>query len=151
MGAIGPRIEEALSTRWEDVNFTRGQVRVPGTKTETSDRTLTVAPWLLERLRIRHELEGNPAAGFVFHSPLGGLEDRRDRRNASRALRRVFDTYGVPWAVPHTFRRTVATLLDEAGVPLAQIADYLGHADPAMTARVYLGRRADTSRAASVL
>jgi integrase len=36
-------------------------------------------------------------------------------------------------------------------VPLAQIADFLGHADPAMTARVYLGRRMETSLAASKL
>jgi integrase len=46
----------------------------------------------------------------------------------------------MPWATPHTFRRTVATLASEGGVPIAQIADQLGHADPAMTASVYLGR-----------
>jgi hypothetical protein len=34
----------------------------------------------------------------------------------------------------------VATLANEAGAPLVDIADQLGHADPAMTARVYLGR-----------
>jgi integrase len=44
------------------------------------------------------------------------------------------------WATPGTFRRAVATLLDTAGVPLARIADQLGHADPAMTAATYLGR-----------
>lgn len=42
--------------------------------------------------------------------------------------------------MPHTFRRTVASLLHEAGVPIVRIADQLGHADPAMTSRVYLGR-----------
>jgi integrase len=30
--------------------------------------------------------------------------------------------------------------MDEAGVRIARIADQLGHADPAMTASVYLGR-----------
>jgi integrase len=44
------------------------------------------------------------------------------------------------WATPHTFRRTVATLLHEAGVPISRIADQLGHADSAMTASVSLGR-----------
>jgi integrase len=52
----------------------------------------------------------------------------------------VLDGAGMSWAVPHTFRRTVASLLHEAGVPIVRIADQLGHADPAMTARVYLGR-----------
>ena len=31
-------------------------------------------------------------------------------------------------------------MLGEAGVPLARIADQLGHEDPAMTASVYSGR-----------
>ena len=51
----------------------------------------------------------------------------------------------------HTFRRTVATLLDEAGLPIALAANQLGHADPAMTARVYLGRRGSTAAAGAVL
>jgi integrase len=63
-----------------------------------------------------------------------------DQSNSAKALARIFDGSGFPWATPHTFRRTVATLLDQAGVPIAQIADQLGRADPAMTARVYLGR-----------
>jgi len=100
-------------------------------------------------LRARWQLKGCPSTGYVFHAPLGSLEAKRDRRNASRALRRILDGAGHPWAVPHTFRRTVATLLDQRGVPLAQIADYLGHSDPAMTARVYLGRKMSTSLATS--
>ena len=44
-------------------------------------------------------------------------------------------------------------MLHEAGKPLVQIADQLGHADPSMTARVYLGRdlTGDKSDLASVL
>jgi integrase len=33
------------------------------------------------------------------------------------------------------FRRTVATLLDQANLPIARIADQLGHSDVSMTAR----------------
>ncbi len=151
LAAVGPRIEEALSLRWEDVNLGGGKVRLRGTKTDTSDRTLSVTPWAVDVLRHRHELEGKPSSGYVFHAPMGGLEDKRDRRNATRALRALLDRAGFPWATAHTFRRTVATLLDARGLPLAQVADYLGHADPAMTARVYLGRKVDTSRAAALL
>ncbi|MFD2467237.1 tyrosine-type recombinase/integrase [Amycolatopsis silviterrae] len=39
-----------------------------------------------------------------------------------------------------TLRKTVATLLDEAGLTARQIADILGHAHPSMTQDVYMGR-----------
>jgi hypothetical protein len=35
----------------------------------------------------------------------------------------VLDGAGCSWAVAHTFRRTAATLLPEAGVPIVRIAD----------------------------
>jgi integrase len=63
-----------------------------------------------------------------------------DQSNSAKALARIFIGSGFPWATPHTLRRTVATILDQSSVPIATIADQLGHADPAMTARVYLGR-----------
>lgn len=151
LAAVGPRIEEALSLRWEDVDLEAGSVHLRGTKTDASDRRLAVAPWALAVLRARRERKGGPSAGYVFHAPMGDLETKRDRRAATRALRVLLDRADLPWATAHTFRRTVATLLDARGLPLAQIADYLGHADPAMTARVYLGRKADTSRAAALL
>ncbi|GEP36181.1 hypothetical protein NSZ01_39490 [Nocardioides szechwanensis] len=94
--------------------------------------------WLLDRVQ-RRAVDGR--IGFVFASPahLDGSQ-KWDQSNSSAAVRGVLDGVGVGWAIPHTFRRTVATLLHEAGAPLVRIADQLGHADPAMTARVYLGR-----------
>jgi integrase len=37
------------------------------------------------------------------------------------------------WVTSHTFRKTVATRLDEAGLTPRQVADQLGHANPSMT------------------
>lgn len=73
--------------------------------------------------------------------------------NLAHWIRDVLDDAGFPWAIPHTFRRTVATLLHEAGIPLAAIADQLGHADPTMTMSVYLGRdlHGDKSAHADIL
>ena len=44
--------------------------------------------------------------------------------------------------VPHTYRKTVATLLDAGGLSARIIADQLGHSRISMTQDVYLGRRA---------
>ena len=38
---------------------------------------------------------------------------------------------GLPWVHHHTFRHTCASLLFEAGRNIKQVADWLGHADPA--------------------
>ena len=42
----------------------------------------------------------------------------------------------------HTYRKTVATLLDRSGASARMIADQLGHSRISMTQDVYLGRRA---------
>jgi integrase len=93
--------------------------------------------------------------GYVFASPafVSNPEQIWDQSNSANAVRAALDTSGLSWAVPHTFRRTVATLLDQANLPIARIADQLGHADVSMTARIYLGRdlKGDKSDLADVL
>lgn len=140
MAGTGVRINEARSLRWEDVDLESGSVYVNGTKSKASKRSLTLPDWLLARFKLRADMSGTD--GLVFSSPhhLNEPERRWDSSNSAKAVARVIGTSGFGWATPHTLRRTVATLLDQAGVPIARIADQLGHADPAMTARIYLGR-----------
>jgi integrase len=73
----------------------------------------------------------------VFPSPKGLL---RPPTNTSGDLRQALDRAGFPWATSHTFRRTVATRLADAGLSARQIADHLGHSRPSLTQDVYLGR-----------
>lgn len=55
------------------------------------------------------------------------------------------------WVTSHSFRKTTATILDEAGQSARQIADQLGHARPSLTQDVYMGRKAKNTGAAAVL
>jgi integrase len=55
------------------------------------------------------------------------------------------------WVTSHTFRKTVATRLDEAGLTPRQVADQSGHANPSMTLEVYFGRQVVSAEAARVL
>jgi integrase len=55
------------------------------------------------------------------------------------------------WLTSHVFRKTTATILDDAGQSARQIADQLGHARPSMTQDVYMGRKAKNPAAASAL
>ncbi|MQA35959.1 tyrosine-type recombinase/integrase [Modestobacter roseus] len=148
MAGTGVRISEALDQSWDDIDLATGRARVRGTKSEHSNRLAELPAWLVECLRERRA-GGVSASGYVFDSPRTG--GRRDRRNAARAVRDLLDRAGFAWMTPHTFRRTVATLIVEAGLPINMAADVLGHADASMTARLYLGRNTDTARAAAVL
>lgn len=158
LAGTGVRIEEALSgVYWSGIDLEADMptVHVRGTKTQTADRVLPLPAWLADRLRERAAKYGT--SGLVFGmtrydtSPKGNPKGSpRDRRNVGKHVAKRMADAGVPWATSHTFRRTVATWMDEAGAPLAEIANQLGHANVNVTAG-YLGRRTAPSRAADVL
>jgi integrase len=51
----------------------------------------------------------------------------------------------------HAWRKTSATVLDEAGATARMIADQLGHSRVSMTRDVYVRRRCRESRVAAAL
>jgi integrase len=61
------------------------------------------------------------------------------------------DADALAWITSHSFRKTNATILDEAGLSARQIADQLGHARPSLTMDVYMGRGAKSGAAAAAL
>lgn len=147
----GPRIAEALHcVAWEDVDLETRTVRIRGTKTAQADRVLEMSEALTNRLRQRADKLGTTGLVFGITYFASKLGQPRDKNNVGKALRRVFAKADVRWAGTHTFRRTVATWMDEAGAPLAEIANQLGHADINVTAK-YLGRKKAPTRAARVM
>ena len=60
------------------------------------------------------------------------LSQPRHLSNVLDIMRVVLDVAGCQWAGSHTFRRTYATLADDAGASLGQIAAVLGQ-DPVTT------------------
>jgi integrase len=122
------RIGEAAAVRDAVLDLTVGTVhinatviRVPGaglqiqprTKTTSSQRVLALPRPVLHTLR-RRRVHGAPTgpAGVVFPSPAGQL---RDPSNTQADLRAALDRAGYPWVTSHTFRKTVASRLDDAG------------------------------------
>lgn len=143
----GMRINESRTMVWDNVHITGEHAESPwayigGTKSTASKRSVTLPPWLVERLSAMPVKEG-----LVIPSPTDSDRDTPwDQANNAHAIRRLLDAAGFSWAVSHTFRRTVATLANKSGVPVNEIADQLGHANPAMTMSAYLGRDAMGSR-----
>ncbi len=73
----------------------------------------------------------------IFPSTNGTL---RDPDNFAGQWRRTRDELGVPDISSHSFRKTVATLIDDAGLSARIGADHLGHAKVSMTQDRYMSR-----------
>jgi integrase len=145
----GVRIGEALAVRWDDVDLDRATVtisqtvvRVPGQgllakkpKTRAGVRVLRLPGWLVDVLAARST--GRDGSEPVFPDALGGY---RDRNNVERDFRTVREGTEFEWVVPHTYRKTVATVMDAQGLSARTIADQLGHSRISMTQDVYMGR-----------
>jgi integrase len=127
----------------------RGLLIQDAPKTTAGRRTIALSPQTVELLRRRLTARATPEDDpVVLPSPQNRL---RDPSNTSGDLRQALDRAGFPWATSHTFRRTVATRLDEAGLSARQIADHLGHSRPSLTQDVYLGRGAANPLTAAAL
>ena len=161
MLATGVRIGEALGVMWSEVDLDAGTVeisstmiRVKGegllrkqTKTRSGERTL-VLPWSATEVLRRRFMSGARLDQPVFPDTRGGF---RDPNNVRRELREARGAGDLSWVTSHTFRKTAATILDEAALSARLIADQLGHARPSMTQDVYLARRAVGDAAAQAL
>jgi integrase len=55
------------------------------------------------------------------------------------------------WVTAHVFRKTTATILEDAGQTPRKIADQLGHSRISTTVDEYVGRRAKNPEAAGYL
>ena len=107
-------------------------------KTRSGVRVLRVPQWLVAILRERRAKDPE-SAGAVFPDSVGG---HRDPNNVEKLHRLVRAGTGFDWVVPHTYRKTVATMLDGQGLSARTIADQLGHSRISMTQDIYMGRRA---------
>jgi integrase len=124
-----------------------GLVRKP-TKSQAGERVLQLPEWCVILLDKRR------AVGVSADEPLFGTVDGRvrDPRTVTRWLVAARKRHGFEeWMTFHAWRKTTATVLDEAGATARMIADQLGHSRVSMTQDVYLGRRSRESRVAAAL
>jgi integrase/recombinase XerD len=83
------------------------------------------------------------AGGLADTAPLFVDAEGRplDRFDAGRIIRRLARAAGIRKAVsPHSLRHSFVTLALDAGVPLRDVQDSAGHADPKTTRRYDRGR-----------
>lgn len=164
----GMRQGELIGLRWTDIDLDRREIRIrtqvhrkkkeirrTKPKTPKSRRTLliddaTVAvlkaqAQLIHEERTFQQRQGKwKENGLVLPSQVGTpFYSSTIWKHCQTALKKA----GLPTIPFHGLRHTAASVMLESGVMLADVSDILGHADPSITARLYLkstegGRRA---------
>jgi integrase len=152
LAGTGLRRGELLALRPEDVDLDAGilsvngsVVRIKGKGLIRQDRTkggkvrsVALPQFAVEALRRRKESRQGPnTAGVIFPSSTGTL---RDPDNFGKQWREVREDLGLPDVTSHSFRKTVATVIDNDGLSPRFGADQLGHEKPSMTMDVYMSR-----------
>lgn len=134
----GLRISEAISADVEHLTYEQGH-RIMLLTRKGNKRAKTPLP-----PAVIHAIEtylAKRTTGPIFTTATGG---RLDRAAAFRIVRRLAREAGITsWAriSPHSLRHSFATAALDEGVPLRDVQDAMGHADPRTT------RRYDRSRA----
>lgn len=152
----GLRRGELLGLKWGDVDLDKGTLTVrrsldrdggitreKGPKTPESQATISLADFVVERLR-RHRVEQAqrfPTNVAILQTPETLVFDRNGQpwvpNTFTTAFMRALDDAGFRHVRLHDLRHTFATLLLEGGVDVKTISKMLRHTGIATTLRTY--------------
>ncbi len=150
--ATGLRRSELLGLQWTDIDERTGMLTVTGkvirvageglrrveeTKSVAGRRTIPLPKFAIEMLQGRKDLPYFGEQKVIFPSTAGTL---RDPNNFAKQWRTARDELGLGEATTHSFRKTVATLIDDEGLSARIGADHLGHSHVSMTQDRYMSR-----------
>ncbi|MFD6197231.1 tyrosine recombinase XerC [Mycobacteriaceae bacterium NPDC060252] len=174
--ATAHRRAQSLAVLWSDMDLDAGMLR-PSKKLvrikggglaladvdddpKASENEIALPSFAVEAFKIRKK---RIAARKLIHpDPIDPAFDDlvfpsarwtpRDPQNVGADWRRVRSALALDDKITgHSFRKAVATIIDDAGLSATVAADVLGHSDPAMTQRVYFARRRAHSAAAEAV
>jgi integrase len=162
--ATGARIGEVLGVRWEDLDLAaarptltisgtivyvkgKGFFRQAWTKSDAGYRTIVLPQFAGAMLLNRKVIAASNPHDAIFASRRGTW---LSPNNVRRQWRQARTATGLEWVTPHTFRKTVATLIDnEANTKSA--AAQLGHSREEVTETYYVAKPAQAPDMSEIL
>ncbi|MGH6714933.1 MAG: tyrosine-type recombinase/integrase [Bradyrhizobium sp.] len=127
--ATAGRAAAILDLTWDRVEFDRGLIRLGrGEKRRKGRATVPMTDSARRAL-----VDAARARTSEYVIEYGGERVGRINRGFAATAERA----GLPWCTPHVMRHTAAVWMAEDEVPMAQIAQVLGHSDSRITERIY--------------
>jgi integrase len=126
----GLRVTEAVDTKWDQIDWSKGPLRVRRLKGGID----SVHPLQGDELRALRQLqrEQEPKSGFVFTSERGGP---MSRFAVNKLIEKAGERAGIANSHPHMLRHACGHLLADAGYDTRRLQLWLGHADIKHTAK----------------
>ena len=162
--ATGLRISELFGLRWRDFDEHAGTLSITGklvraagtglvrvddeTKTAAGRRTIPLPQFAVLILSGRRARPYLGEQEMIFPSTAGTW---RDPDNFRARWRKVRDELGVADVTSHSFRKSLATLIDDEGLSARIGADHLGHARVSETQDTYMARGRVHTKVAELL
>ncbi len=121
---------EILPLRWTQVDFDAGVVRIePGESKNDEGREFPFSALPALEALLRRQRQATTALErregrvipWVFH------HDGKEIKDFRKAWRKAVKGAGIPWRIPHDFRRTAVRRLERAGVPRSVAMKLVGH------------------------
>lgn len=158
----GTRRGECCGLQWKQLNFSDNTVTIHGSlgytpkmgtylDTPKNDKvwTIDVDPFVMNLLRqLRMEqLRLGICSPYVF------TQNKSDKpmhpQSPTKYLKKLETKYGIVHLHPHKLRHSFASIAITHGADVASVSEKLGHADPAVTLRMYTHANPESIKKAS--
>jgi integrase len=129
--ATAARMGALLDLTWDRVDFAQGVIRLHNPDRGRTSKGRALVPMNDQIAAVLRDAEAGATTKWVIE--WGGHQVRNVKKGIAAAGRRA----EMQWVTAHIFRHSAACMMAEAGVPMSEIAQYLGHSSTRVTESVY--------------
>ncbi len=124
----GLRVSEVVKLTWDNVDLTRRQITLTGTKSG-EERVIPIRKELLIRMKAWRKFDRFNGKGLVFPSETGfDAMQGMSKGNVSKVLRKYVDAAGLPKTVKfHGLRHSFGTENLRRGYDINEVSKLMGH------------------------
>lgn len=137
------RPSSILDLTWDRVGIDTGRISLDNPSRDRTSKGRATVPMARELVGVLQEAREEALTENVIEWA------GKPVKSIKKAIKRTSERAGLEGVTPYVLRHTAAVWLAEGGVPMEEIAQYMGHTSPAVTFRTYARYSPEYQRKAS--